>query len=219
MDNNTQKISLNDDFSSLKNVIPISFYFNNQWYSLFNATKLGDLLINLSQKLYVIDSKKLKKLPKETATEINGTLHFKIAFDDKVLKEPFKIKDSTIFIDLDISPTELQTLIKQILKIYELDKTPFFIRVKNAPPKKIVSDKLYTKTNYYINSRFNKKSHSIDNWVGTPHHSTFLSKKENDPKRSKKRCIYYQKDNYCTYMFSKCNSSSHCASYKEYESP
>ena len=50
MDNNIRKISLNDDFSSLKNIIPISFYFNNQWYSLTKTTKLSDLLINLSQK-------------------------------------------------------------------------------------------------------------------------------------------------------------------------
>lgn len=86
MDNNIRKISLNDDFSLLKNIIPISFYFNNQWYSLTKTTKLSDLLINLSQKLYIMDSTKFKKLPKETATESNGTLHFKIAFDDRVLK-------------------------------------------------------------------------------------------------------------------------------------
>ena len=132
MDNNIRKISLNDDFSSLKNIIPISFYFNNQWYSLTKTTKLSDLLINLSQKLYIMDSTKFKRLPKETATESNGTLHFKIAFDDRVLKEPFKLENTSLFIDLGLSPLELQSLLKQILVIYKLDKTPFLLELKTC---------------------------------------------------------------------------------------
>lgn len=214
MDNNTHKISLNDDFSSLKNVIPISFYFNNQWYSLTKTTKLSDLLINLSQKLYIIDSTKFKKLPKETATEINGTLHFKIAFDDKVLKEPFKIKDSPLFIDLGLSPIELQSLIKQILVIYKLDKTSFFIRIKDMPPTKSVQDELYINSNKTKHIHYKNKI--TDNWYGASYHYTYLSKKEDDPRRSRKRCIHYHKESgYCTYRFGKCMGSSHCSGYKE----
>jgi hypothetical protein len=177
LDNNIRKISLNDDFSSLKNIIPISFYFNNQWYSLTKTTKLSDLLINLSQKLYIMDSTKFKRLPKETATESNGTLHFKIAFDDRVLKEPFKLENSSLFIDLGLSPLELQSLLKQILVIYKLDKTPFFIRIKDMPPTKSVRDELYTNSNK--TKHIHNKDKITDNWYGSSYHYAYLSKKEN----------------------------------------
>lgn len=79
-----------------------------------------------------MDSTKFKRLPKETATESNGTLHFKIAFDDRVLKEPFKLRNTSLFIDLGLSPLELQSLLKQILVIYKLDKTPFLLELKTC---------------------------------------------------------------------------------------
>ncbi len=214
MDNNIRKISLNDDFSLLKNIIPISFYFNNQWYSLTKTTKLSDLLINLSQKLYIMDSTKFKRLPKETATESNGILHFKIAFDDKVLKEPFKLGNTSLFIDLGLSPLELQSLLKQILVIYKLDKTPFFIRIKDIPPTKSVRDELYTNSNK--TKHIHNKDKITDNWYGSSYHYTYLSKKENDSRRLNKRCIHYHKENnYCSYRFGKCMGSSHCSGYKE----
>ena len=174
MDNNIRKISLNDNFSSLKNIIPISFYFNNQWYSLTKTTKLSDLLINLSQKLYIMDSTKFKRLPKETATESNGTLHFKIAFDDRVLKEPFKLENTSLFIDLGLSPLELQSLLKQILVIYKLDKTPFFIKIKDMPPTKLVRDELYTNSNK--TKHIHNKDKITDNWYGSSYHYTYLSR-------------------------------------------
>lgn len=214
MNNNIRKISLNDDFSSLKNIIPISFYFNNQWYSLTKTTKLSDLLIKLSQKLYIMDSTKFKRLPKETATESNGTLHFKIAFDDRVLKEPFKLENTSLFIDLGLSPLELQSLIKQMLVIYKLNKTQFFITVKDIPPTKLIRDEFYT--NFTKTNHIHNKEKKTDNWIGTPYHSIFLSKKEDDPRRSKKRCVHYHKENnYCTYRFGKCMGSSQCSGYKE----
>ena len=121
-----QIISLNDDFSKLSNTIPINLYFNNHCYSL---TKWSDILKYLSQELYIIDPIKFKNLPKQTVMDINGTLRFKIAFDSIILKKPFKIKNSPIFIDLDISPIELQTLINKMLKIYNIDKTLLFIKI------------------------------------------------------------------------------------------
>lgn len=121
-----QIISLNDDFSKLSNTIPINLYFNNHCYSL---TKWSDILKYLSQELYIIDPIKFKNLPKQTVMDINGTLRFKIAFDSIILKKPFKIKNSPIFIDLDISSIELQTLINKMLKIYNIDKTLLFIKI------------------------------------------------------------------------------------------
>lgn len=129
---NEQIVFFSDDFSKLTNSLPINFYFNNQFYSLI---KWSDILIHLSQKLYIMNPTKFKDLPKKTAVNINGTLHFKIAFDDKVLKKPFKIKNSSLFIDLDLSLIEIQTLINQMLYIYKIDTNLLFIKIKNISSK------------------------------------------------------------------------------------
>ena len=50
---------------------------------------------------------------------------------------------------------------------------------------------------------------------GTPWHVGYLKKEEDDPRRDKRNCAYYNKG-YCTHRFGKCIGSSHCDHYKCY---
>lgn len=52
--------------------------------------------------------------------------------------------------------------------------------------------------------------------TGVPWHTEYLKKDENDSKRDKRRCAYYDKNNnHCTHLCSKCSSSESCKYYCE----
>ena len=48
---------------------------------------------------------------------------------------------------------------------------------------------------------------------GTQWHVGYVLKKENDPRRDKRRCSHYS-DGHCNYRFEQCVGSSHCSKYK-----
>lgn len=49
--------------------------------------------------------------------------------------------------------------------------------------------------------------------AGTPWHVGYVTKKEDDPRRDKRKCLYYT-DGHCSDRFGQCIGSSHCAHYK-----
>lgn len=54
--------------------------------------------------------------------------------------------------------------------------------------------------------------------TGAPWHPEILTKKEDDPKRHKRRCKYYKvENNGCGIYGSMCHGSAHCAYYSELE--
>ncbi len=215
-----QLISLNDDFSKLSNQRPLELYFNKVWHKL---EKWSDVFIGVAQELYVINKSIFKELPKYTAKDIDGKLIFKISFDDKVLKKPYKIKNSMLFIDLDISFLELKVIIKQMLEKYKIKENLFVIKTEISPivikPKEPVNkikpiDILYD--NYMKPIKY--KPTSMDNWMGTGYHTVYLSKNINDDRRHKSRCKYYNKKTQnCRYKGCKCTGSTYCRQYIEKE--
>lgn len=50
---------------------------------------------------------------------------------------------------------------------------------------------------------------------GTPWHVETLHKDEDDDRRHRSRCAYYNKDHMCTYYATKCIGSNKCDAYKE----
>ena len=57
---------------------------------------------------------------------------------------------------------------------------------------------------------------SIKRMTGTSWHVNILSKKEEDNRRHKSRCVYYQGVNkYCTYYCMNCKGSNTCDKYEE----
>lgn len=56
----------------------------------------------------------------------------------------------------------------------------------------------------------------INQLAGIPWHKEFLSCKEGDHARHRKKCVYYSaKENYCTHRVMQCMGASHCDYYKE----
>lgn len=51
--------------------------------------------------------------------------------------------------------------------------------------------------------------------TGVPYHHEVLTKKEDDPKRHKRRCEYFKADNNCGIYGGKCRGSAHCPYYSE----
>ena len=56
----------------------------------------------------------------------------------------------------------------------------------------------------------------INKLPDTPWHVGFAKKEEDDPRRHKARCIYYNVGN-CKYKGGKCSGSAHCKRYSEDE--
>ncbi len=50
--------------------------------------------------------------------------------------------------------------------------------------------------------------------LGVPVHAGFITKKKSDPRRDKRKCIYYIKErNMCELTSARCQTSSHCFDY------
>lgn len=58
----------------------------------------------------------------------------------------------------------------------------------------------------------NKKPFGLS---GEPWHVEYLRTKSDDDRRDKRRCLYYEKGNYCSKKGERCIGSSHCGQYKE----
>jgi|GEM_PF-4974446 len=57
---------------------------------------------------------------------------------------------------------------------------------------------------------------SIKRMTGTSWHVNILSKKEEDNRRHKSRCVFYNKENgFCSKIVSRCPGSAHCKYYSE----
>ena len=58
----------------------------------------------------------------------------------------------------------------------------------------------------------------INRLTGTTWHVEKATRKDDDPKRHKSRCVYYRKsDSYCIQLVGKCGGSAHCKYYIEEE--
>ena len=57
-----------------------------------------------------------------------------------------------------------------------------------------------------------EKKH-LGSLAGTPWHIGYVTKDEDDPRRDKRKCLYYT-DGYCSDRFGQCVGSSHCTRYK-----
>lgn len=55
---------------------------------------------------------------------------------------------------------------------------------------------------------------NLSKMSGTPWHIGFLKKDEDDTRRHKARCAYYEKG-HCSTRFSGCIGSAHCSQYRE----
>lgn len=61
----------------------------------------------------------------------------------------------------------------------------------------------------------NRKPYGIS---GEPWHIEYLRTESNDDRRDKRRCLYFEKSNFCGKKGERCIGSSHCSLYKEKES-
>ena len=57
-------------------------------------------------------------------------------------------------------------------------------------------------------------THNLGKLQGTPWHVGYVTKKENDPRRHRSRCYYYQTDGSC-FWHKHCIGSAHCSEYKD----
>ena len=55
----------------------------------------------------------------------------------------------------------------------------------------------------------------VSEMTGTPWHTEYLKKAENDERRDKRKCCYYRDDHYCAHLCAKCISSTGCIYYEE----
>ena len=92
---------------------------------------------------------------------------------------------------------------------------------KQVKPKLSPADDIVQQPKTASYHAISNADNSISRNIGTPSHITYLSKKENDDRRHRSRCIYYDKDTkHClapkgSYSGIRCPGSSHCTQYFE----
>lgn len=228
--------SLSEDFV---HKCPVAFSFDGERYI---AKEWKDILLKLCEILYNKNSNIFRKVVLSKDMQGRSRTYF-AEFDNKTIKNSMidgrKIPGSNIYIETNHNVNDICTIIKNILKKYNIPITTMKIYLQvdcvelhndkksnrtlvitgNNKNSKNSDDYRFRKDTYVVQS--DPVNASLSRNMGTPSHVEYLHMAEGDKKRHKSRCIEYDKRSAtcrCVkspYYTSRCGGSSHCQYYKE----
>lgn len=165
--------------------------------------------------------------------EFKGRTRWYFSYDEKQISTPELINNTNIYAEKNLPANVIRDLLLKMFKRYEIKESDFQVYLKSGYRSKrcVNKDKNDKLTKYIIdtmrpidrkcavgvNQNENRK---LDEFMGTKSHIGFVKMKE-DHKRTKNRCIYYDKILSCClckkspYLHTHCGNISHCDFYKE----
>lgn len=165
--------------------------------------------------------------------EFRGRTRWYFSYDKKQISTPELINNTNIYAEKNLPANIIRDLLVRMFKRYKIKESDFQVYLKSRyrlkrGANKDENDKL---TKYIIDTMKpidrkcvvglnQKENRKLDEFMGTKSHIGFVKMKE-DHKRTKNRCIYYDKILSCClckkspYLHMHCGNISHCDFYKE----
>ena len=165
--------------------------------------------------------------------EFRGRTRWYFSYDKKQISTPELINNTNIYAEKNLPANIIRDLLVRMFKRYKIKESGFQVYLKSRyrlkrGANKDENDKL---TKYIIDTMKpidrkcvvglnQKENRKLDEFMGTKSHIGFVKMKE-DHKRTKNRCIYYDKILSCClckkspYLHMHCGNISHCDFYKE----
>lgn len=165
--------------------------------------------------------------------EFRGRTRWYFSYDKKQISTPELINNTNIYAEKNFPANIIRDLLVRMFKRYKIKESDFQVYLKSRyrlkrGANKDENDKL---TKYIIDTMKpidrkcvvglnQKENRKLDEFMGTKSHIGFVKMKE-DHKRTKNRCIYYDKILSCClckkspYLHMHCGNISHCDFYKE----
>lgn len=130
------KISLISDFD-VTGTKPTSYIFMGESE---NISYYSELLQSIFNKIYTFDSNTMISLAESDYRCPNGTRVY-ITKNKSILKKPMEILDSGIYIESNMSSSNIMSFIKNIFNIYGIDENDFVLFVKyDETNDKVIDD-------------------------------------------------------------------------------
>ena len=165
--------------------------------------------------------------------EFRGRTRWYFSYDKKQISTPELINNTNIYAEKNLPANIIRDILVRMFKRYEIKESDFQVYLKSRyrlkrGANKEENDKL---TKYIIDTMKpidrkcvvglnQKENRKLDEFMGTKSHIGFVKMKE-DHKRTKNRCINYDKILSCClckispYLHMHCGNISHCDFYKE----
>lgn len=165
--------------------------------------------------------------------EFRGRTRWYFSYDKEQISTPELINNTNIYAEKNLPANIIRDLLVRMFKRYKIKESDFQVYLKSRyrlkrGANKDENDKL---TKYIIDTMKpidrkcvvglnQKENRKLDEFMGTKSHIGFVKMKE-DHKRTKNRCIYYDKILSCClckkspYLHMHCGNISHCDFYKE----
>lgn len=165
--------------------------------------------------------------------KFRGRTRWYFSYDKKQISTPELINNTNIYAEKNLPANIIRDLLVRMFKRYKIKESDFQVYLKSRyrlkrGANKDENDKL---TKYIIDTMKpidrkcvvglnQKENRKLDEFMGTKSHIGFVKMKE-DHKRTKNRCIYYDKILSCClckkspYLHMYCGNISHCDFYKE----
>lgn len=196
-----------------------------------DVTSWKDLFFFICESLSSLDIKIFDDFIHNS--EFRGRTRWYFSYDEKQISTPELIHNTNIYAEKNLSANIIRDILIKIFKKYSIGESDFQVYLKSEyrskrSTNKDENDRL---TKYIVetmkpsdrkktlgfNQRENRK---LDEFMGTKSHIGYVKMKE-DHKRTKNRCIYYDKDLSCClykkspYLYTHCGNISHCDFYEE----
>ncbi|MGO5130627.1 hypothetical protein [Mitsuokella jalaludinii] len=196
-----------------------------------DVTSWKDLFFFVCESLSVSDIKKFNEFVHNS--EFKGRTRWYFSYDEKQLSTPELIHNTNIYAEKNLPANTIRDILSKMFKKYRIGESDFQVYLKSGYKSKraINEDENDRLTKYIVetmkpsdrkkkiglNQQENRK---LDEFMGTKSHIGYIKMKE-DHKRTKNRCIYYDKDLSCClckkspYLHTHCGNISHCDFYEE----
>lgn len=165
--------------------------------------------------------------------EFRGRTRWYFSYDEKQISTPELINNTNIYAEKNLPANIIRDLLVKMFKRYEIKESDFqvYLKTRYRLKRGVNKDKNDKLTKYIIDTMKpidrkytvglnQKENRKLDEFMGTKSHIGFVKMKE-DHKRTKNRCIYYDKILSCClckkspYLHTHCGNISHCDFYKE----